>query len=45
MTWNDAKYYCRQGNYTLLSIETEQEDILIHEHINNTEGNSKSLLS
>lgn len=37
MTWNDAKYYCRQNNYTLISIETKLEDDLIHLHINNTE--------
>ena len=38
MTWNDAKYYCRLSNYTLISVETEEEDDLIHRHINNTEG-------
>ncbi|KAI9550036.1 hypothetical protein GHT06_007627 [Daphnia sinensis] len=38
MTWNDAKYYCRLSNYTLISIETKIEDDVIHQHINNTEG-------
>ncbi len=38
MTWIDAKGYCRLSNYTLISLETEAEDVLIHQHISNTEG-------
>ncbi|EFX70787.1 hypothetical protein DAPPUDRAFT_309284 [Daphnia pulex] len=37
MAWNDAKYYCRLNNYTLISLETKAEDDLIHQHIETTE--------
>ncbi|XP_059350894.1 L-selectin-like [Daphnia carinata] len=31
--WNRADRFCRAGNFTLLSIETHEEDRLIHHHL------------
>ena len=31
--WSRADQYCSGGNFTLLSIETREEDLLIHNHI------------
>ena len=32
-TWMRCDAYCREGNYTLLSIETAEEDQLITDHV------------
>ena len=37
-TWMRCDTFCRDGNYTLLSIETPEEDKLINDHVQANPG-------
>lgn len=39
LRWNEAKYWCRLSNYTLVSVQTKEKDDLIHNHLMQPGGN------